>query len=104
MITVESDSLKKLPSAAERECFTMATSNKSKVTQELKSNCTFFFQIITFTTWVQMNHIPDELVEILRKERLSTIEDLKNLTEEDVRELGLPLGYKKRLKKALNML
>ena len=51
-----------------------------------------------------MNHIPDELVEILRKERLSTIEDLKNLTEEDVRELGLPLGYKKRLKKALNML
>ena len=51
-----------------------------------------------------MNDIPDKLVEILRKEQLSTIKDLKYLTEDDVRDLGLPLGYKNRLRNALKML
>ena len=62
------------------------------------------FQPVNFKAWLSANNIPPSLADKLKKQTITTIEDLELLTEQNIVDLKLTIGENNRLKVALNAL
>ena len=50
-----------------------------------------------------MNEIPEELAAILQRERISSLKVLQILTQDDIRDLNLQVGYRSLLRHTLKL-
>ena len=59
---------------------------------------------MNFKAWLSANNIPPSLADKLKKQTITTIEDLELLTEQNIVDLKLTIGENNRLKIALDTL